>query len=138
MKKAAYFKIGNKKYIIAGKNLLHVTEGHLRSCGKEEIEKIHNILKKKAEVEEMENKKLIKAAKGAKKDGYEFMSVVVKQENKQRLYHISSIDVILQFGEWVPAKIQQIPDSTDWGVKVYKELPPKTISKADALRRYGK
>ena len=84
--------------------------------------------------------KLVKAAEGAKKDGYEFMSVVVKKEygTGKALYHVANIDVILQFGKWVPAKIEKIPESKDWGVKVYYELPPKTISKADALRRYGK
>jgi len=86
----------------------------------------------------MDNKKLIKAAKEAKKNGYEFMSVVVKREygTSKPLYHIVSIDVILRFGKWVPAKIQQLPESTDWGVKVHYELPPKTISKAEALRKY--
>ena len=76
--------------------------------------------------------KIIKAAEGAKKDGYEFLSVVIKKGQ----YHICSIDVILQFGKWVPAKIEKVPDSEDWGVRVYKEIPPKTISKADALRKY--
>ena len=93
------------------------------------------------------NKILVRAAEGAKKDGYEFMSTVVKKEQGELLYHLVSIDVILQFGYWPPAKIEILPplevagqggmiEIPQHGVKVYKKLPEKTISKSVALRKY--
>ena len=95
----------------------------------------------------MKNKKLIQAAEGAKRDGYDFLSTIVKYENGRPLYHVVSIDVILKFKEWPPAKIEimeplkvvaegkevEIPQH---GVKVFRKLPEKTISKTEALRRY--
>lgn len=87
----------------------------------------------------MKNKKLIKAAEAAKAAGYEVAYSLVKIENGKRLYHLVSIDVIIKFGRWLPAKVQLIPDSNGAsGVKVYAELPPKSISKSDAIRRFGR
>lgn len=83
--------------------------------------------------------KIVKAAEGAKKDGYEFIHSVVKSEGGKPLYNVLSVDIIIKLGKWLPAKLQQIPDTENqWGVKVWDKLPPKSISKPDALRRYGK
>ena len=97
----------------------------------------------------MKTKKLIKATEGAKKAGYEFMSTVIKKEKDETLYHLVSIDVILQFQKWPTAKIEILEtrkvtlangrelEFPQHGVRVYKKLPEKTISKAEALRKYS-
>ena len=54
MTKGDYFKTGNKKYMIAGKNLLHLTAGRMRSCSQEEIQEVIAKLRIKAEKEKKE------------------------------------------------------------------------------------
>ena len=96
----------------------------------------------------MKNEKLIKAAEEAKKDGYEVMFSIVKYENKKPLYHLVNIDVLLKFGKWPAAKIEILPVRKIYtvkgeetviyqhGVKVWKDLPEKSINKSEALRKY--
>ena len=80
-----------------------------------------------------------KTAEKAKAAGFDFIYSVIKSENGRRLYHLVSCDVIIKFGKWIPASIQLIPDGNGAsGVKVYAELPPKSIRKSDAIRRFGK
>ncbi len=85
----------------------------------------------------MKKDKIVKAAEGAKRDGYDFMTAVIKSDNGKPLYHVVSIDIIIRLGKWMPSKLQKIPDKKDqWGVKVWDKIPPKSISKAEALRKY--
>ena len=90
----------------------------------------------------MKKSKLVKAAEGAKKDGYEFMSVIVKYESKKPLYHLVAIDVILKFEEWPPARAKLITpeDGTKpfMGIKLWTKSPEKTIAKSEAIRKYCK
>lgn len=87
----------------------------------------------------MKNKKLIKAAEAAKKAGYEVVYSLVKIEKGVRLYHLVILETVIKFRRWFPASVQIIPDSNgSSGVKVYKEIPEKSISMTEMLRRFGR
>jgi hypothetical protein len=86
----------------------------------------------------MKREDAAKIAERAKADGYEVIYSIIKTENFKPLYHLMSVDIVIRFGKWIPAKVQNIPDSDGlYGVKVYKALPEKSISKLEAIRKYS-
>ena len=83
----------------------------------------------------MKNKKLIKAAEEARKDGYEYMHSLIIIEKGKPLYHVVNIDLLIRFGRWLPASIKIMEDGNP-GVRVTDKLPEKSISRANALSKY--
>ena len=85
----------------------------------------------------MENK-IVKAAKAAKADGYEYMSSVVKSVYATTYYNVVAIDYVISKGRWIAC---QKKTGFGWhgpiGVR-FADLPNKCISKAFALVRYCK
>lgn len=87
----------------------------------------------------MKEDKIVKAAKGAKKDGYEFIYSLIMKQNKQRVYHTVHVDEIILYRKWRPASVMFIKDKNGKETPVVNgtaSLPKKAISKAEALRKY--
>lgn len=80
--------------------------------------------------------KLARAALAAKRDGYEYMTSVVKQY-KTTTYNVVHIDAVINTGKWIPP-----PFSTyAWDGKVCittRRLPKRSINKSDTIRIYFK
>ena len=85
----------------------------------------------------MENK-IVKAAKAAKADGFEYMTSVVKSVYATTYYNVVAIDAVISGGKWIAC---QKKTGFGWhgpiGVTAY-DLPDKCIGKAIALDRYCK
>jgi len=90
----------------------------------------------------MKKSKIVTAAEGAKKDGYDFITSVVKNENGKPLYNIVRIDDIIRFRAWNPASIIILPpvdgQPPRQGVRVWEHKPENSIDRVDALRKYCK
>lgn len=85
----------------------------------------------------MENK-IVKAAKAAKADGFEYMTSVVKSVYSTIYFNVVAIDDVISKGKWIAC---QKKTGFGWhgpiGVSA-SELPDKCIGKAIALDRYCK
>ncbi len=85
----------------------------------------------------MENK-IVKAAKAAKADGYEYMTSVVKSVYTTTYYNVVAIDDVISNGKWIAC---QKKTGFGWhgpvGVRL-SDLPDKCIGKSIAIERYCK
>ena len=72
-------------------------------------------------------KLLIKGAKIAKQQGYEYISSLVKRYKYTDYFHVVKIDDVLKRGQWIPAPFRRgIGWVGRWGVT---KVPPKTIER---------
>jgi hypothetical protein len=77
-------------------------------------------------------KKIIMAAKKAKKDGYKYMTSVVRSKYTTTYHHVNDIDDVIENG-WAPAPRHL----HGWRMGVTTaQLPEKCINKSDAIAKY--
>ena len=89
----------------------------------------------------MKNNKLVKAAEGAKKAGYNYLASIIMVKDGKRLYNIIHVDDLIRIGKWIPASIRIVKNDQGKEQAVFQAtdtLPERTINKAEALRRFGK
>ena len=89
----------------------------------------------------MKDKKLVTAAIKAKVDGFEFIYSLVMIKDGRRLYNVNSINDILFRGNWQASTPKVVKDDkgiTATVINVTDRLPPKSISRTEVLRKYGK
>ena len=87
----------------------------------------------------MKKDKIVKAAEGAKKAGFNFIYSLIMETKGKRVYRVVHVDDIILQGNWLPAtphliknengKEQPVVHGTD-------VLPPKSISRSEALRKF--
>lgn len=78
----------------------------------------------------MKESKIVKAAKEAKKQGYEFISSVVKSHFNTVYYNVNSVEDIISEGKWIPA-----PRNESYGYRIgTSSVPENTISRVNAFR----
>jgi hypothetical protein len=77
-------------------------------------------------------KKIITAAKAAKKDGYEYITSVVGSKYHTTYHHVNTIDAVIKNG-WDPAPRHY----HGWRMGITTaQLPEKCINKTDAIAKY--
>lgn len=83
------------------------------------------------------NSKIVQAAIKAREDGYKYMASVVKSVYSTTYYHVVPIDEIIAAGRWIKATVIQHPRGWHGRVGI-PYLPPDTIRKDEAIRKYCK
>lgn len=89
----------------------------------------------------MKDNKLVKAAKGAKQAGYEFLSSLIMVKEGKRLYNVVHVDDVIRIGHWLPATVRLVKNAEGKEQPVVfatDTLPEKHIDKSEAYRRFGK
>lgn len=80
--------------------------------------------------------KVVKAAKAAKADGFEYMSSVVKSVYATTYFNVVAIDDVIYNGKWIAC---QKKTGFGWhGPVGVTNLPDKCIGKSIAIDRYCK
>ena len=87
--------------------------------------------------------KIMKAARMAKEDGYEYMTSVVKSVYNTTYYNVNKIDDVIKVGKWIPANYVSMMPTADgtgsWHGRCGQNwLPEKSINKSSAIRKYCK
>lgn len=80
--------------------------------------------------------KVVKAAKAAKADGFEYMSSVIKSVYATTYFNVVAIDDVISKGKWIAC---QKKTGFGWHGPICvtaSNLPDKCIGKAIALDRY--
>lgn len=84
----------------------------------------------------MSTSKVVRAAIAAKRDGYEYMTSIVKQHMSTTYHNVQLIEDIISAGGWIPCRQGWVGN---WygpkGVST-ANLPEKSINKSFAIRRY--
>ncbi len=75
--------------------------------------------------------KVLKAAKAAKAEGYEYMASLVYEYYTTKYYNCVPINKIIENGKWIPKHIC-------FKGTTRAKLPEKTIFRKEALQRYCK
>lgn len=83
----------------------------------------------------MKTSKIIKAAEAAKKDGYEFLTSVVKSHFATTYHHVVRINDVLAAGKWIPAGGVQFASGARGAFGV-SSVPAKSINKTSAILKY--
>ena len=89
----------------------------------------------------MKKSKLVKAAEGAKKAGYNYLSAMIMSKSGKRFYNVVHVDDIIRIGAWIPSSIKVVKNEIGKEQAIFQTtdiLPEKSINKAEALRRFGK
>jgi hypothetical protein len=81
--------------------------------------------------------KTLKAAIAAKKDGYKYMTSLVKSKFNTRYHHIVRIDDVIESEKWIPAPHVQFSSGAH-GPAGSSTVPPKSINKGEAIIKYCK
>ena len=81
-------------------------------------------------------KKITRAAIEAKKDGYKYMTSVVKSYKNTTYHHVVDIDRVINNDGWIPAPFNNCGWSGRIGIATNK-LPEGCINKSDAIREYA-
>lgn len=78
--------------------------------------------------------KIVRAAKWAKENGYDYISSVVKSHFSTTYYHIVSVDDIIKSGNWIPAPKVNFASGAR-GRQGRNNVPEKTISRTIVLSK---
>lgn len=84
----------------------------------------------------MEQSKIIKAAIAAKKDGFVYMSSVVKSHFSTIYHNVNLIDDVILNGKWI-ACVKGSYNGWHGPIGISK-LPEKCINKSEAINKYCK
>lgn len=78
----------------------------------------------------MNEKKIVRAARWAKANGYQYMASVVKQVFRTTYYHVVPVQDIIENGDWIPAPVV-------WGMPWRGRYGQKTLPESTCLRAHA-
>lgn len=87
----------------------------------------------------MKKDKIVKAAEGAKKAGFNFLYSLVMKAGEKHVYRVVHVDDIILQGRWLPATphlVKNANGNEHLVVSATDVLPPHSISRSEALRKF--